>query len=311
LQIEGKVFPVDLTWDSGRFQRGEKGLEYFGCKKDFLLTHKQDADEKQYGYVRFSPEAINKIDTNNIVKQRILSEEDKKQILQNAIEETYKKFKLMQDSEKAKSKVKIAIMKYIKEGRTDSFTRQNNARAGIEEHITREDMMNLLIKEYVTDTELAFDNNYKSNDVLASAIYETSNKYGKQHTNNALRKYILENNMDSFTRQNGARKNIDTLMSPQLALEKMIREMVDREVTSIEKTEILKENNTQALQKEYFDASELEKVGLPPEKEKGLIKKATEWIKRKTIERRQNKNIEKENIQNSKQIEEIREQNER
>ena len=73
-------------------------------------------------------------------------------------------------------------------------------------------------------------------DVLGNSIEETSNKYGLEHGKEALKRYILENDINLFTRQNNSRMNMREFMTPATALEKVIEEMIEKEIGTIEKT---------------------------------------------------------------------------
>ena len=152
LQIDGQTFPIDLTWDSGYMQTGEKELNYFGCDTEFLQSHVPDNDEINYQYYCYKKESINSINTQDIKKKEI-SEEQKIVIINLAIEQNYEKFKSQYGEEQAKKLVKQAIKTYITQGKANVFTRQGMAREQIKEHISQNDMMELLIKVYVQQNE--------------------------------------------------------------------------------------------------------------------------------------------------------------
>jgi len=287
LQINGYTFSVDLTWDSANLQIGNRNLEYFGCKEDFYKTHIQDNDEKNYNYYNFSKESVNSIDTSKSIKQTELSEENKKNIIKLAIEETYKKFKTLGSIENSRKGIENSILNYIKDGTLTGFTRQNNARGNIQQYITQESMVDVLIDEYVRNVNEESKKGIRNNDILSSSVQETSNIYGNEFIKEGLKNYLLNNETRGFTRQNNARQNIKEFMTPEQALGMIISKFVQQEISSIDKAHEIKSNNINNMTKIYFNGDEFAKVQLPKEKEENLIKRAKEWIKTKVILRRQ------------------------
>lgn len=309
LQIDGRTFAVDLTWDSDRFHQGIKELEYFGCKEDFFRTHEAESDERYYSYVIFEKQSINKdINTDNAIKQHELSEQQKLQIVKSAMEETYKKFEEKDGAEIAKAKIKKSILDYITEGKTTGFTRQNMARSNIQQFVNRDDMIKIFVDKYVEDAEIMRSNGQLSNDILKGAIQKTNYKHGVKHGQFALKKYITENNVSVFTRDYGVRDSIIQNMNPKYALEQVISNMVDREIDLIDRTLQIQKSNIEQAKKMYFNGDELAKVEAP---QKNVIQTAMQWIKAKALELKQMSNTEKNIKEKNVKIEEKQEDYER
>ncbi len=291
LQVDGQTFPVDLTWDSGYMQTGEKELNYFGCDTEFLQSHVPDNDEINYQYYCYKKESINSINTQDIKKKEI-SEEQKIGIINLAIEQNYEKFKSQYGEEQAKKFVKQAIKTYITQGKANVFTRQGMAREQIKEHISQNDMMELLIKVYVQQNETGPN---QGRNVLNEAVQENLKKYNRLQVEQALRRYIFEMNSKGFTRENNARKNIEEYMTQDIAIDTIIENIVERELELSEKTIILEEQNLNEINRLYFDGDEFAQVKLSEEKSQKIIPKAMQWIKERTKTRNNEKNSLKEN----------------
>lgn len=275
---EKHVFPIDLTWDSGNFQRGETQLKYFGCKEDFFATHNPDQDENRHNFVSFTQESINSIDTKDNIKETEISEQDKLSILQNAIEETYKKFKDTYGTEVARNQINKAIIKHIQEGDTTGFTRQNMAREIVTNNISQEEMRDILINQYIENVATLNKGGVRIDNILGAAIQDTGNKYGKEHVKSAVKNYMLEGISQGFTRDNEARNNMQQFMTPELALEGIVSDYVEKQVSSIEK--VIQNGKMQ------FEVDELAQVERPSKE--NIIKKSMEWITDKLKNKNQN-----------------------
>lgn len=198
LNIDGVQFPIDLTWDSGNKQQGLSQLKYFGNNKVFFQNHVQDSDEKEYNYSLLSNEFVESIDISEERKKEELSTEEKRNILNSAIEQTYKKFESVYGEQQASLSVSEAIKKYINEGNSLGFTRQENARANIEKFINKQNMIELLVEQYV---EQCSNNPSISEDILGKSLRENLFKYGSEQAKAALKDYILTGNTQGFTRR--------------------------------------------------------------------------------------------------------------
>lgn len=191
LTIEGLSIPVDLTWDSGRRQRGEEHLAYFGNNPDFFREYIQDSDEKIYQMSLINNESVKSIDISQTNKKQI-SIEEKRNVIKLAIEETYKKYSNRYGDSVAYNQVNEAIKKFIKEQNLNYFTRDGGARQAIENSVSQKDMLGILIEDYVEQN--VFQEN-QTQDVLAHALRQTSNKYGYINAISALESYITEGNI--------------------------------------------------------------------------------------------------------------------
>lgn len=299
LTINGQSFGADITWDAGAKHRGEQGLQYFGDYDRFLQTHIADADEKKINLTNYTKESIDAISTDNRIIRKEYTPEEKIDIINFAISETYQKFKGMYNEEEIKIKVSKSVKDYIKDGRVTGFTRNNNARDQLVENVTREEMIELLAQSYVMQNA----NEQINMSPLKMAITSNIEKYDHEQAILALEKYINTGNVMGFTRQNNSRGIIESLSQEQV-MDIMIQEIIDREISKEEKTEIIKNTNIQEMKKHYFSGDELAKVALP--KQKGLISKAMTWIKNRTKELYDNKaqnssHIKEKNIDNEYQ----------
>lgn len=299
LTINGKSFGVDVTWEAGAKHRGEQGLQYFGDDARFLQTHIADADEKKINLVNYTKESIDSISTDNRKIKNEYTTEEKIDIINFAIAETYQKFKGMYNEEEVKRRVSKSVKDYIKDGRVTGFTRNNNAREQLIENITGEEMVGLLTRNYVMQNA----NEQINISPLKIAVTSNIEKYGYEQATSALEKYIRSGNAMSFTRQNNARGIIQSLSQEQ-TMDFMIQDIIDREIAKEEKTEIIKNANIQEMKKQYFSGDEFAKVALP--KQKGLISKAMTWIKNRTKELYNNKvkdntKVKEKNIDNEYQ----------
>lgn len=279
LNIDGYSVPVDLTWDAQRIGRG-RPLEFFGdCKGNFKNEHIPDADEISYNLSSFTSESINGIETNP---------PNKEEIIEKAIKETYSKFKNLQDEQAALKQVKSAISDYILKGEAGKFTRDNYARQGIIDSVSKEDMLELVVQKYVQKIARAREGAGQERDILGQAVKDTLIRYGNAHTEFAITKYIKDADLSSFTRTNGARENIGRYVG----IEQMVASISENIVKDIIYREREQLGETQQLNavKKYFHASEFSEVE-PPE---NVFSKAISWIKQKSTNRevkRQDNNV--------------------
>lgn len=213
LTIEGTSVPIDLTWDSDSNYSGEYDLKYFGNNKNFFECHEQDKDEKEYQFMLFTSNDINSIDINNTQE---ITLEKKQELLSSAIIETYEKFEKIYGAKQAKEHIIAAVKQYIEEGNPQYFTRQQNARENVEKYISKEDMLDLLIGQYVVQCsekeELIPEN------ILENSLKQNILKYGKEQAQVAVKNYILSGDTQGFTRQNNARKNIESYMTRRISI---------------------------------------------------------------------------------------------
>lgn len=295
LTINGKSFPVDLTWDSNRMRKGSQQLQFFGVDRNFTLDHTPDADERKYRYTLYSHEFVNSINTNpnqnkkQNEKSKDIKQEQKRDIIELAIEETYQKFKETSGVEAATKQVKGAIRKYIQENNACSFTRNGNARKQLQAYVLPDDMLNLLAESYV---EQAFLKN-NHNSALIYSIVADANAYNREHAVRALVKYIQTGRRDYFTKSNGARQNLREHVSQKDALETMINTMTEQYIKSIERADKEKTYIIGEAQKGYFYGDEFANINLPTEKRKGIIEKAIQWIKTKIREKQNRRESQK------------------
>lgn len=292
LTINGQSFPVDLTWDSANLRKGEKQLKYFGVDDRFFEAHKIDSDERRYQYVIFSKQSVNAINTNPYKRQITITENQKMNIIQFAIEQTYLKFKTEYDESIARTQVEKAIGEYIKTGNASGFTRQGDARAQIKQFVSKEDVLELMTKLFLKQNYSGYNQNIWER-VLENSVNETAKAHGIEHAQRALKKYITQGIDTGFTRTNAARSNLsDYLILPETAMNLMISVVTSRNIEKIEKNKTVIIDNGM-----HFNADEFAKMELPVEKKIRIISKAILWIKEKTKEKlnfkeRQNQDIE-------------------
>ena len=275
LTINGQSFGVDLTWEAEAKRRGERGLQYFGDNPIFLQTHIADADENKLNLVNYTKESIDAISTDNRKIKREYTPEEKIDIINFAISETYQKFKGMYNEKEVKRRISQSLKDYIKEGRKTGFTRNNNAREQLIENVTKEEMIGLLVQNYVIQNA----NEQINLNPLKMATISNVRKYGYKQAISALEKYINSGDAMSFTRQNNARYIVQNISQEQ-AMDLIIQDIISIEIEKEEKTEILKNINIQEMQKQYFSGDELARVASP--KQQGIISKAMSWIKSRT-----------------------------
>ena len=273
LTINGQSFPVDLTWDSAVLRRGENELQYFGVDANFHNRHIAERDENVYNYVEYNKEYINSIDTNPNARKKEITVQQKLGIIQLAIEETYRKFKIGYGAEFAQKQVKGAIEKYINNGDGNRFTRNENARQQLLQYVTSDEMLSLIAESYVKQIA---NNSVRS--ILDNSVYATFAKYGEQQAISALVDYIKMGKTMGFTRENEARYHLMNITRED-AMNWIIAKVAEEEIKRIE----ISEKDNQAIiddsRKKYFYGDEFAKIQLSPEKSKSTISKAVEWIK--------------------------------
>lgn len=284
LTIQGHNIPVDLTWDSARLRQGEKDLDFFGTNPNFHKTHIPDKDEKRYSYSILKKEVLNSIKTDTSRKQDEITEWQKMDIINLAIEETYSKFKREYGAENSKALIFEALKSYINTNNPRVFTRDGAAREQIKQYVTPDDMLQLIAKSYVQDYA-----KYREIGVLETSIAKTAVKYGDESAINALVTYIKTGHVKAFTRDGNARSNVTNYINPESAFELIIKNFAEREIDEIEKSEIEK-NTIMNKAKECFGADEIALTELPKEKRANLLKKAMSWIKERTQQMFKNKN---------------------
>ncbi len=276
LTLQGKSYPVDLTWDSSRVHKGKKELEFFGTYKDFFKVHTPDKDERIYKYSRLEKDEVNAINISRHSKnEEKTSEQKKKNVISYAIEKTYFKFEKMKGTEDAINQMKVNIKRYITENDITVFTRNGMARDEIIKNVSVEDMIRIISESYVKKSM----QNGKKN-ILENAIEVTARKYGLLNAQKALEKYIKTGHIKGFTRDENARENIEKRINNEMALEMIISDFVNGQIRQIQ----LAKRNDEMIEneaKEYFNANEFIAVNFPENKKSGIIKRAIVWIKEK------------------------------
>lgn len=272
LTINGKTIPVDLTWDSAKIRRGEKGLRHFGNDRDFFIEHEEDTDERRYNYSLLKDDEVEAIDISTR-KKREMDKDKKISALEIAIEQTYRKYVSVNGGQ---NQVKYAIKNYILKNNPKGFTRHDRARDGIEELLSKEDMLDIIIEAYVYRSREISDT---ETDVLRVAVNKTIEKYNPEQAKYALKKYILKENSEGFTRSNNARSNVEKyIKGKDEALDIIISEFVSYEIEDIRRAMAFENENIAIIEKNYFNASEFSEIALPKEKT-NIIQKAIKWIK--------------------------------
>lgn len=293
LTINGQSFPVDLTWDSANLRKGGSQLQYFGVNDRFFESHEIDSDERRYQYVIFSKQFVNAINTDSNNRKVTVTEEQKMNIIQLAIEQTYLKFEAEYDKHRARIQIEEAIKKYIKTGSAMGFTKQGNARTQIEQFVSKEDMLELMTKLFVEQNYNGYNQNSLGR-ALENSVNETAKVHGIEHAQIALKIYITQNKDTGFTRTNGARSNLSKYsLFPETAMNLMIGTVTSRKIEEIEQDKTIIIDNGM-----HFNADEFAKLDLPVEKKIGIIQKAIQWIKEKTKEKLNFQGKQNQDIQN-------------
>ncbi len=262
LLINNQAIPVDLTWDSGELQKGKTQLSNFG-NEGFKQLHYQDKDEPNLEpYTYLTPEEVQAIDTTS-----------NKETIKHAIEQTYIKFEVMEGSQKAKERVKRAFEKYIQRDESNGFTRNEDARSGIE-NIPASKIVKELVADYVENVSQSSN----QDNVLDFAILQNMYKYDQEQAIFAVNTYIMKSDAGGFTRQNNARDYMQDNMTPQQTMDFIISNIVEREVQEIERNRQLGAQIMGQSIKSSFSSSEFEAVQTP---KKSIIQKALDWIRKR------------------------------
>ncbi len=293
LTIDRQTFPVDLTWDSAVLRRGEDKLQYFGCDKMFHNNHIPDVDEKSHNYELLNQDSVNSISSNPRKKNKEITDQQKFEIIQLAIEETYKKIKLIYGERIARNQIRTAIEKYIKNSDWSYFTRNGNAREQLMQYITPDEMLRLVIKSYVNGVS-----NKDNRTEVEDSVYHTYLKYGEEHAIEALSDYVQHGKYMKFTRNNQSRDNIVNKTMEDV-MNEVIREVARQQITEIEMLEKKCNIIMAEARNYYFEGDEFAKVQLPMEKRESIIKKAFLWVKERTISNTKQKNGKEEPEKNT------------
>ncbi len=248
-----------------------------------------DADERNYRLMAYSKESINGINTNPNDRQGKISEQQKIDAIQVAIEQTYSKYKQKYGDLAAEEQVKGAIKEYLINGNSGYFTRQGNARAKIEEFVIPKDMLSLISKSYV---EQNLDS--PSETILRNSVNQTIMSHGAEHTTKALINYITSGKINGFTRTNNARYNLASFITSESAMQLVIDEFVEQNIRRIEKSNLKSTNASRKDETTYFYGDEFAMMQLPKEKEQSIITKAIQWIREKMREKHNMKNKQNE-----------------
>lgn len=279
LTIGGVSFPIDLTWDSCRLNKGVNELNYFGTDQDFSKRHHPDNDEIKYNYQTLNKKYVDSVSFFSPKQEKTKVEEwQKKNAIDFAIKKTYEKLANQYGGKIAEDEIKTRVVKYVNQNNINFFTRDDNAREQMAKIVTVSDAIRIMSQSYVRKTA-----NQPSNDILSYAINVTTEKYGEKCASEAIEKYIKTGTTLGFTRENGARTNIQISVDRENALKSVISEYVQEQLRQIAKenqqvTSI--ENNV----KKYYKANDFCAVSLP-EKQKGIIiRRALRWIQEKTKE---------------------------
>ena len=137
----------------------------------------------------------------------------------------------------------------------------------MQKYVSGKDVIEILAEEYVEEYTKQ-DEIRQSGNVLESAVQENLKKYSKEHAIVAMKNYILQGNVNGFTRQGNARGNIQEFMTQDTAIDLIIESMIERSAQDLSKSG----------EKQQFSVSEFAKVELPKEKAHGIINKAINWI---------------------------------
>lgn len=276
LTIGGVSFPIDLTWDSCRLNKGVEKLKYFGTDQEFFKSHQIDNDEIKYNYQKLSQKYVDSISFSRPEQEKAKVDEwQKKSAIDLAIKKTYEKLSKQYGDKIAEDEIKDRVEKYINQNNLNLFTRADNAREQMEKLVTVSDAIRIMSQSYVRKSA----NQQIPSDILGYATNVTTEKYGEKGASEAIEKYIKTGNTLGFTTENSARINIQISVNRENALKTVISEYVQEQLRKISKeneqiTEI--EKNTQ----KYFKANEFCAVGL----QRNIIINEFRWIQERTNE---------------------------
>lgn len=295
ITIDGKTVVLDLTWDSARMRKGVP-IEYFGNNPRFNDRHCADRDEKQFNYTILSNAEVNAISTDISIRSRneVIEKMDieaKRIYVENAIDETYKKYAQIQGEDKAKEQVKAAIDKYITEGYSKYFTNSANARDDLNKYVNKGEMSEIVASIFVDSIskDEKFKNKkdaLKDENILRKATKETLEKYSKKQAVHALKKYINQNEPDSFT--NAANRAALTIRDRDVIMDGLYSNVIDYTEISRQKESEVKEI---IKQKNCYSTYELKNVA-EKEKSKGVLNKCLDWMVKKKEKDVRNQEIE-------------------
>lgn len=284
ITIDGKTIALDVTWDSARIAKGTK-IEYFGNNPRFEERHKADIDEKQFNYTILSDDDVRNINTNISRGDRSdiadrMDLETKRVFVENAIDETYKKYSQLQGADKAKEQVKVALRKYVEEGYSRYFTNNGGARDNIQKYVNQAEMSEIVSSIFVDS--ISKDQKFKDKrealneeNILRKATKETLEKYNREQAVAAIKRYINQDSPSGFT--NNANRAALTIRDKDTIMNNMYDNIVEYTEISREK-----ENETKELIKEKncYNSYELQDIA-QKEKSKGIINKCFDWMIKK------------------------------
>ncbi len=207
-------------------------MTHFGCDDIFSFFHKPDKDERDYNFTLLDRNAVNSIDTR-LKKPTNEIDETKIRAYENAIYETYKKYKQTSGEYVAQEQIKEASKKFINERITNGFTRNNNARDELVRNVTPDDMIRIIAKIYI---EQNISKEIESS--LDASIYTTLAKYGEDHAIGALIEYLRTGKTGYFTNDNNSRTNLEQYMNRETAMNWVINKFAKYEVEKISKRQM-------------------------------------------------------------------------
>lgn len=300
ITIDGKTIALDVTWDSARISKGAK-IEYFGNNTRFNERHVADLDERQFNYFVLSDEDVKSINTNISRNDRVyvadkMDLETKRVFVENAIDETYKKYSKLQGIDKAKEQVKAALRKYVEEGYSKYFTNNGGARDNIQKYVSQGEMSEIVSNIFVDS--ISRDEKFKDKrealneeNILRKATKETLEKYNKEQAVLAIKRYINQDSPSGFT--NSANRAELTIKDKDVIMNNMYDNIVEYTEISRER-----ENETKELirEKNCYNSYELQYIA-QKEKSKGVLNECLDWMVKK-----KEKDIEKEEIDNLQKI---------
>lgn len=167
-----------------------------------------------------------------------------KEIVENAIIETYDKFE--KEYGKGREQVTAAVMQYIEDNKIMGFTNNNNARDNLKKYVTSKRMLIEMARKYVEKvSQERQDNRIRP---LNYAVRETLNKYMEKSnsseyayrvTIDAIIDYI-EKNENHFTRDNNARLVLAERYNQADALKEVIVSSIEGIILEHKKEQVSK-----------------------------------------------------------------------
>lgn len=245
ITIDGETIPVDLTWDSVYIKDAE-GLAFFGTER-FNLKHFADKDERQYDFTYLDDEDIEEIDTKipkKSLKERKLDLDSKRVYVENALNETYKKFSKTQEEKDVKKQCSTALLEYMKFGTSRYFTNDNNVRDDMVNNVTKEDMLKIVSSMYIENLDSKeADKNISFDRAVMQKLYDTN----VEKTTDAMFKYINDEDKSAFEGSSIESSTLDILKG-------MSNEVVNNYVKDLQKAEKVK---NEIKKKSTYDSYEL------------------------------------------------------